>query len=153
MEVRQAILRYCEYQERCHSEVRNKLYELGCYKEEVEQELTGLIEIGVLNEERFARAFARGRFRLKQWGREKIKQELKIKKVSDYCIKQAFKEIDADEYDRVLRKLADKKYAEVKKERSKNVQKMKLYRYLVQKGYERDIVGELVKEIVENANN
>jgi regulatory protein len=150
MEVKQAIIRYCQYQERCHSEVRNKLYELGCHKEEVEQELATLIEIGLLNEERFARAFARGRFRLKQWGREKIKQELKVKKVSEYCIRQAMKEIDGNDYDATLRKLMDRKYEELKKERSKNTLKMKLYRYMVQKGYERDIIGEIVHQMIEN---
>src|SRR5690349_1101603 len=116
MEAKAAILHYCKYQERCHSEVRNKLYELGFNTVEVEEQLAGLIETGVLNEERFARAFARGRFRMKQWGKEKIKQQLKLRKVSDYCIKKAMQEIDGDEYERTLGKLSAKKWAESKRD-------------------------------------
>ena len=99
MEAKAAILHYCKYQERCHSEVRNKLYELGFTTPEVEQQLTGLIETGVLNEERFAKAFAGGKFRMKQWGREKIKQQLKLRKISDYCIKKAMTEIPGEDYE------------------------------------------------------
>src|SRR6185295_8111333 len=97
---------YCKYQERCHMEVRNKLYELGFTTSEVERQLSELIEKGVLNEERFARAYARGKFRMKQWGKEKIKQGLRLRKVSDYCIKKAFTEIDPGEYEKALHKLS-----------------------------------------------
>lgn len=144
MENKAAIIRYCKYQERCHSEVKNKLYELGCSSAEVDELLTEMIEIGLLNEERFARAFARGRFRLKQWGRDKIKYELRIKKVSDYCIKKALTEIDPEEYDNTINKLMDKKMKELKGERSKATFKAKVSRYLLQKGYERDIVFDLL---------
>lgn len=149
MELQQAIIHYCKYQERCHSEVRNKLYELGYYTSDVEQQITLLIEAGLLNEERFARSFARGRFRMKQWGREKIKYELKGRKISDYCIRKAMTEIDGDEYDAVLLKLATKKAAELKSERSIPTRKGKIYRYLVQKGYERDMVLDVIKLVVE----
>jgi regulatory protein len=143
-----AILHYCKYQERCHQEVRNKLYELGCTTNEVEQQLVQLIEINALNEERFAKAFAGGKFRMKQWGREKIKQQLKMRKISDYCIKKAITEIDGEDYYKTLKKIAYKKAAEVKKDRSVLSRKLKLYRYLVQKGYERDLVTDLVKELI-----
>ena len=148
MELKAAILHYCKYQERCHSEVRNKLYELGFTTPEVENQLAGLIETGVLNEERYARAFARGRFRMKQWGREKIKQHLKQHKISDYCIKKGLSEIDADEYEKTLKKFAYKKYAEVKKDRSLPSRKSKLYRYLIQKGYERDLVMDIINDCI-----
>lgn len=147
MELKAAILHYCKYQERCHSEVRNKLYELGLTTPEVERELATLIESGVLNEERFARAFARGRFRLKQWGREKIKQQLKLRKISDYCIKKAMTEIDGDDYLNTLNKLLSKKLLELRGTRSLLMKKAKLYRYLVQKGYERDLINDLLKEL------
>ena len=78
---------YCAYQERCHSEVKEKLYGFGLWKNDVEDLLSTLIEEDYLNEERFAIQFAGGRFRMKQWGRVKIKYELKQKKVSDYLIK------------------------------------------------------------------
>ena len=142
-----AILHYCKYQERCHSEVRNKLYELGCRTEEVELQIAELIENGILNEERFARAFAGGKFRMKQWGREKIKQQLKLRKVSDYCIRKAMTEIDGDDYEAVLIKLATRKASEIKNDRSLLSRKAKLYRYLVQKGYERDIVTDIINTL------
>lgn len=144
-----AILHYCKYQERCHSEVRNKLYELGCTTSEVEQQLARLIEINALNEERFAKAFAGGKFRMKQWGKEKIKQQLKLRKISEYCIRKGLSEIDEENYDKTLRKLAYKKAQEIKGDRSMLSRKSKLYRFLVQKGYERDLVMDLIKEIEE----
>jgi regulatory protein len=144
-----AILHYCKYQERCHAEVRNKLYELGFTSGEVERQLSALIEAGVLNEERFARAFAGGKFRMLQWGREKIKQQLKLKKISDYCIKKALTEINEEKYEHTLRKLASKKHQEVRKERSIALKKSKIYRYLVQKGYERDLVIEAINDCLE----
>lgn len=141
-----AILHYCKYQERCHMEVRNKLYELGFTTDTVELQLTELIQNGVLNEERFARSFARGKFRMLHWGREKIKQHLKQKKVSDYCIKKAFSEINEEEYSNTLDKLTNNKYKEVKSIRSLPMKKSRLYRYLIQKGYERDLVMDAINE-------
>ena len=85
---------YCAYQERCHSEVKEKLYGFGLRKLDVEELMSKLIEEDYLNEERFAVQFAGGRFRLKQWGRVKIKYELKQKQVSEYLIKKAMKTID-----------------------------------------------------------
>lgn len=143
-----AILHYCKYQERCHQEVRSKLYELGCTTPEVEQHLTRLIEINAINEERFAIAFAGGKFRMKQWGKEKIRQQLKLRKISDYCIRKAMTAINAEDYDNTLRKLAYKKAAEIKNDRSKLSQRSKLYRFLMQKGYERDLVMDLIKELI-----
>ena len=147
MEIKAAILHYCKYQERCHMEVRNKLYELGCSKSEVEQHIATLIESNMLNEERFARAFAGGKFRMKQWGRDKIRQQLKLRKVSDYCIRKAMTEIDGDEYDRILHKLADRKIAEVRSDRSIYSRKGKVFRKKKKKGYEKDLVLDIVKEI------
>jgi len=85
---------YCAYQERCHSEVKEKLYGFGLKRQEVEEALSRLIEESYLNEERFAIQFAGGRFRMKQWGRIRIRYELKQKQVGDYCIKKALAAID-----------------------------------------------------------
>jgi regulatory protein len=139
-----AIAYYCKYQERCHSEVRNKLYELGFTTPGVEDQLTLCIQSGLLNEERFACAFARGRFRMKQWGREKIKQELRLKKISDYCIRKGLAEIDGTEYENTLNKLAERKWELLMKERSLQMKKGKIYKYLIQKGYERDLVIDVI---------
>ncbi|GAA4465083.1 hypothetical protein GCM10023093_16670 [Nemorincola caseinilytica] len=143
-----AILHYCKYQERCHSEVRNKLFELGMYSAAVGEQIALLVEAGVLNEERFARAFARGRWRLKQWGRNKIKQQLRLKKVSEYCIKKGLSEIDDEEYAEVIMKIAAKKASELAKERSILSKKAKLSRFLLQRGYEQDIVSECIKSLL-----
>ena len=126
--------------------MRNKLYELGFTTPEVEGQISKLIETGVLNEERYAKAFAGGRFRMKQWGREKIRQQLKLHKISDYCIKKAMQEIPEEEYKRTLKKLLNKKLVEIRADRGEASRKAKLYRYLVQKGYERDLVMDAIKE-------
>jgi regulatory protein len=142
-----AILRYCKYQERCHSEVSNKLGEIGIYGADREIQIALLIEEGVLNEERFARSFARGRFRLKHWGRVKIKQHLKLKRVSDYCIKKAMTEIDPEEYEQTIVKAGARKMHELRTEKNPLARKVKVTRYLLQKGYEQDLINDLLTEI------
>jgi len=146
MEIDKAILHYCKYQERCHTEVRNKLYELGCSTNEVGQQISELINAGVLNEERFAVAYARGKFRMKQWGKVKIKQQLKFRGISEYCIKKAMNEIDPDEYDMTLKKLAAKKTNELRNEKNVFSRKAKLYRFLMQKGFEKDLIIDLINQ-------
>lgn len=148
MDNRTAIYHYCNYQERCHQEVRNKLYDMGCRTPEVEELIAELIEKDLVNEERYARAIARGKFRMKQWGKQKIVQQLKLNRISDYCIKKALTEIDEDEYEALLKKLAARKWEELKKERSLPQKKGKTYRYLVQKGYESSLAQDVINEIL-----
>lgn len=148
--IKESILHYCQYQERSHKEVRNKLYELGCTTPEVEENIAELIEKDVLNEERFARAIARGKFNMKQWGKRKIIEQLKFQQVSEYCIKKALKEIDYDEYLRVAKKLIVKKLPEYKGEKKDYIIKQKLYRYLAQKGYETEIINIALNETLSN---
>jgi regulatory protein len=135
---------YCRYQQRSHSEVKQKLYSLALKKKDVDELLAQLIEEKYLNEEEFAIAFARGKFRMKQWGKVKIKYELKLKKVSDYCIKKALKEIDENDYRQTLEKLARERLESLKTEKNIFIKKRKLQDFLFQKGYE----NELVKAIV-----
>ncbi len=141
----QKLKHYCAYQERCHQEVKEKLYNLGVWKKEHDEIMATLIEENYLNEERFAIAFAGGRFRIKQWGRVKIKYELKQKQVSEYCIKKALKQIDVEEYLKVLTKLAKAKYAALKADQYL-VRKKKTMDYLVGKGYEGEFVIGLVEK-------
>lgn len=110
----QKMKHYCSYQERSHAEVKEKLYSFGLWKKDAELILSELIEENYLNEERFARLFAGGKFRMKQWGRVKIKYELKQKQVSEYCIKKGLSEIDEEAYQKTLKKLADQKWATLK---------------------------------------
>jgi len=137
------IKQYCTYQERCHAEVKEKLYAFGLYKKDVEQLMSQLIEENYLNEERFAIQYAGGKFRMNQWGRIKIKYALKQKQVSDYCIKKALKEINESDYKKTLQKLAEQKLKTLKGEKNIFIKKRKLQDYLLQKGYE----GELVRAV------
>lgn len=148
MDLRTMIYRYCNYQERCQKEVRNKLFEQGADREEAGQLIAELIGEGLLDEERYARAFARGRFRIKQWGRKKIIYALKQDQISDYCIRKGLSEIDDAEYQATLERLAEKKMPEIRKETNIFARRMKLQRYLVQKGYENDLVQEIVASLI-----
>jgi regulatory protein len=144
----QKLKHYCSYQERCHSEVKEKLYSLGISRSEHDEIIATLIEENYLNEERFAIAFAGGRFRVKQWGRVKIKYELKQKQVSDYSIKKALKQIDEEEYSTVLKKLAQEKYASLKSEQYL-IRKKKTMDYLLQKGFEYELLTTAIQTITE----
>ncbi|HTB52763.1 MAG TPA: regulatory protein RecX [Ferruginibacter sp.] len=139
---------YCAYQERCHSEVKEKLYGFGLHKKDVEELIADLIEENYLNEERFAMVFAGGRFRIKNWGRVKIKYELKQKQVSDYCIKKALQEIGTADYLKTLYKLADKKLKLLKGEKNIFTKKKKLQDYLLQKGFEPQLIQTVIKDII-----
>ncbi len=143
----QKIKHFCAYQERSHAEARDKLYSFGLYKNEVETLLSQLIEENYLNEERYAIAFAGGKFRMKQWGRVKIKYELQQKRVSTYCIKKALLAIPEDDYEATLQKLAQTKLATLKSEKNIFVKKTKLRNYLLQKGYEANLIMELVNAL------
>lgn len=141
------IKQYCAYQERCHAEVRDKLYSYGLYKKELEPIISLLITENYLNEERFAIMYAGGKFRMNQWGKIKIKQALKGKQVSDYCIKKALKEIDEMLYQKTFQKLTEQKLKTIKSEKNIFVKKRKLQNYLLQKGYESSMISEEVLKI------
>ncbi|HEX4876714.1 MAG TPA: regulatory protein RecX [Chitinophagaceae bacterium] len=141
----QKLKHYCAYQERCHSEVKEKLFSLGVWSKDHDEIIAALIEENYLNEERFAIAFAGGKFRVKQWGKVKIKYELKKKQVSEYSIKKAMKQIDEEDYLSVLQKLANEKYAALKSEQYL-IRKKKTMDYLAARGFE----PELVRRAAEN---
>lgn len=148
MDLRTMITRYCQYQDRCQKEVRNKLYENGARKDEVEELLIELIGIKLIDEERYARNFARGKFRIKNWGRKKIVYELRQDQISDYCIKKGLSEIDEDEYVQTLERLAERKMPDIKKEQNVFARRAKLQRYLTQKGYENELVTDILKKFI-----
>ena len=148
MDNKTAIIHYCNYQERCHNEVRNKLYELGCKTTEVNDLIALLIEKNLLNEERFARSYARGKFRIKHWGRNKIIQQLKLKKISDYCIKKGMSEIDEEVYENTLFKIAEKKWQELRTERNSRTKQVKLFRFLLQRGFETNFINTTINNLI-----
>jgi len=137
---------YCAYQERCHSEVQQRLYSLGLRKPQVEEALATLIQENYLNEQRFAIQFAGGHFRMKQWGKIRIRYELKRKQVSDYNIGKALEAIDEAEYDRTLVRLAEGKWKALGDETNALVRKSKWQAYLLQKGYEPDRIAALRRD-------
>jgi regulatory protein len=146
-EALQKAKQYCAYQERSHSEVKEKLYSFGLHKKDVDELLSELISDNYLNEERFTIQFAGGKFRIKQWGRVKIKYALKQKQVSEYCIKKALAGIDEKDYNKTLEKLAEQKLKMLKSEKNVFTKKRKLQDHLIQKGFETGLVTKLVASI------
>jgi regulatory protein len=144
-EAKQKMYRFCAYQERCHQEVKSKLYEFGLNRGDVDTVITELITEGFLNEERFSKAFAGGKFRMKQWGRVKIEHELQSKGLTGNCIKAGLKEIDEEIYQNVLVGLVEKKSAQYK-DLNLFVKRDKVASYLIGRGYEPELVWKVVKE-------
>ena len=138
--------KYCAFQERSQQEVRDKLYSWGLHRNQVEPLIAQLVSENYLNEQRFAIAFAGGKFRIKQWGRVKISQALKLKKVSDYCIRAALREISDRDYRRTLR--------EVIEEKSRSVSEPNVFRknhrvaqYAISRGFEPEMVWEELADL------
>ena len=136
---------YCAYQERCHQEVKNKLYEWGLHKKEVEEICSRLIVEGFLNEERFAIAFVGGKFRIKKWGRIRIIKELEMRNVSSYCIRKGLQEISDADYRKLISKYVAEKKKEVK-EPNPLKKKYKIASSIISKGFEPEMVWEALKE-------
>ena len=146
----QKLKHYCAYQDRCHSEVKTKAYSFGLRKSEVEELTSKLIEENCLNEERFAKAFAGGKFRIKQWGRIKIKSELRNKQIGNYCIAAALDQINDVKYKETLHKLAVKRWNSIKGTGTNLFVKMTKTRdHLLLKGYEANLVAIEIKALAE----
>ena len=137
--------KFCDYQERYQQEVRDKLYSWGAKPDEVEQVLCQLVEQDYINEERFARAFARGKFRIKHWGKNKIRLELKFRKISEYCIKQGLLEISDAEYLETLKHVTEKQSQQLKSEKKSPLKQRKIASYVISRGFESDLVWENIK--------
>jgi len=156
--------KFCDYQERYQQEVRDKLYSWGAKPDEVEQIICKLIEQDYINEERFARAFARGKFRIKHWGKNKIRRELKFRKISEYCIKQGLLEIPDEDYLEVLKQIIEKKSHTVgarstcpdsKQQANPNNKqggqtpplRYKIAQYAISRGFESDLVWNVLNKL------
>jgi regulatory protein len=143
----QKMQKYCAYQDRSHREVSEKLQEMGIWGDEAGKIIVALIEEKFLDEERFARSFVRGKFRIKQWGRLKIEMELKQKGISGYCLKAGLSEITDDVYRDTLKAVLEKKRTSLDTT-DFYVQKVKLAQYAFSRGYESEIVWEVVNELL-----
>ncbi|MBL7911069.1 MAG: RecX family transcriptional regulator [Bacteroidia bacterium] len=141
------IEQWCAYQERSQNETRRKLYEYGLHEQDVEQIISGLISENFLNEERFALALAGGKFRIKHWGKIKIKIELRKHKISDYSITKALNTINDDDYLKTITLVLEKKLRQTK---SKDKQKLfyGTLNYAVSRGFERDLVTEQLNKLL-----
>ena len=146
-QAKQKALRYCAYQERSHQEVKNKLYELGLNSSDADELLTYLITEGFLNEERYAKLFAGGKFRIKHWGRIKITHALESKGLSQKCIRIGLKEIEEDDYLQTLEKLVTERASEHDDETT-FIARDKISKALIQKGYEPELVWKTLKKLL-----
>jgi regulatory protein len=130
--------KYCAYQERSHHDVRYKILEYGVYGDKLEEIITELIQENFLNEERYAKAYVKGKFNQNQWGKNKIMQGLKAKHISVYCIKKGFEEIEDDDYLEAAKKVA-KKRASLKKYKNDFEAKNDIINYLMSRGFEYEV--------------
>ena len=147
VEAKKKLESYCAYQVRCHKEVSQKLRDLGMIPQAIDPIISQLIQENYLNEERFAQSFARGKFNIKKWGKNRIVNELKFRGISIYNIKTALKEIDDSQYTETLDALAKKRLAQIK-ENNLQKKKKKLADYLLYRGWESHLVYEITKRLI-----
>lgn len=134
-EIKQKLVNYCVYQDRCHAEVEQKMREFLLIDEAKEEIILYLLKENYLNEERFTRSYIRGKFYIKHWGKTKIKMNLKQKQISEKLINSCFDEIDDADYEKTIRKMFDDYYS--KQTGLKEYQKKtKTIKHLMSKGFE-----------------
>lgn len=142
------IASYCVYQERCQQEDRNKLYSYELFSVQVDELLAWLITENFVNEERFAKTFAGGKFRIKKWGKFKITQALKQKDISDYCIRKGLAEIDETNYQETIHLLLKKKLSELTPKSLNPYQlKDKASKFVISKGFEPNLVWDVLNKL------
>ncbi|MAW15878.1 MAG: recombinase RecX [Flavobacteriaceae bacterium] len=145
LEAQKKMEHYCAYQERCHKEVVKKLQELGMIPISIDTIVSKLVEDNYLNETRFAQSYARGKFRIKKWGKIRIRRELKARDLSDYNIKKGLEEIPDLDYNTTFWALFEKRKKEVY-ENIPSVQKKKIISYMVYRGWELEKIYEAMQE-------
>ena len=146
-EARGKLETFCSYQERCAWELRRKLFEKGISGPSAEKIITELEASGFVDDERFARSYARGKFRIKKWGRARIRQELKLREISASTIQKGLSEIDGEEYFATLEREAEKKW-EKTKETDAYKKRYLVTKYLMSKGFEQDLIQEALSALI-----
>lgn len=146
-EAKSKIEYYCAYQERCHKDVREKLLSMRMIPEAIDQIIVHLIQHNYLNEARFAEQFTIGRFRIKHWGKQRIKRELQFRQISTYTIDKAIKTIPEEDYIATLYKLTEKRIGQVKESHPQK-RKKKICDYLLYRGWESHLVYEAVNNLL-----
>ena len=137
---------FCSYQERSHEEVVSKLRAMKMYSDEIDQIMVHLISENFLNEERFACSFARGKHRIKHWGKIRITNELKFRNISQTLINTALKEITPEEYLETFHTLAERNWESIREKNSLKKRK-KFCDYMLRRGFESNLVYDKVKEL------
>lgn len=148
-EIKRKLERYCVYQDRCHKEIETKLREFTLISEAKSQIILHLMEHDFLNEERFSKSFARGKFNIKKWGKQRIIRELKQREISEYNIKTALKEIEESVYLETIVKITEKRNSLIN-ELNVYKRKKKLTYFLIRKGYEYDLIYKTITDVLEN---
>lgn len=139
--------RYCTYQDRCHHDVRYKLVAIKVYGDQLEEVMSELIQQGYLSDERYARNFARGKYRMKNWGKQRIIRELKAKNISHYCIQKAMKEIDEEgDYIETLQSLISKYISERRSKYEPRVLRQKAFQHAYSKGFETELINQALSQ-------
>ena len=146
-EARRRMEQFCAYRERCHQEVVGKLRSMGMIPEAVDTIVVGLIEGGFLSEERFAKAFARGKFRQKGWGKARIRRELKMRQVTEFLIMKALEEIELPEYLETFDAIAIKRWKQLADVSDRQKKLRKFVDYLLYRGWDVDMILEKAKEL------
>ena len=146
-EIKRKLEQYCVYQDRCHKEVEQKMWDYNLIPEAKELILLSLMQDNFLNEERFSKSYARGKFRIKSWGKQRIVRELKFRDISAYNIKTALKEIDEQEYLTTIYRITENRN-NVISEPNIYKRKQKLIDFLMRKGFENDLIFKTVNDIV-----
>ncbi|WP_299060155.1 regulatory protein RecX [uncultured Polaribacter sp.] len=146
-EIKRKLENYCVYQDRCHKEIEEKMWDYQLIPEAKEMILLSLMKDNFLNEERFAKSYARGKFRIKSWGKPRIVRELKFRDISAYNIKTALKEIDETEYIKTIYRITENRN-NVISEPNIYKRKKKLTDFLMRKGFENELIFKVVGEVV-----
>ena len=142
-----ALQDYCAYQDRCHKEARQKLRDLGYFGDPAEEVICDLIKDKYLDEERFARSFARGKFKMNKWGKQKIIRELKQRQISAYCIKKALTEIEEEDYQRLIDAELERRDRLERKAKHPYLRRRKLADYMFQRGFESHRTWEAINRL------
>jgi regulatory protein len=146
-EAQKKLEHYCAYQERCHKEVTQKLYDMKMIPEARDKIIVHLLQHNFLNEERFAQAYTRGKFRIKKWGKQRIQLELKRRDISKTIITIALKEISDVDYYNTFHALAEKKVETISETNAQKKRK-KLADYLFYRGWESHLVYDKIRELI-----
>ena len=146
-EARKRLERFCVYQERCHQEVQKKLKDMNMIPEAQDQIIVHLLKHNFLNEERFAKVFVRGKFRIKKWGKYRLQMELKRRDIGRTIIKNAMSEINDEDYLETLDEIARKKLSNIKEKHPQKKRK-KLADYLMYRGWESGLVYDKIRELI-----